>query len=514
MGRPPDVKQLSHEDTLAFFAGNEKSFRLSPMESRTCLSSSCADPAGEASWIHRTSIGHPDRIPTATHVRLVINSAWGSLLDQCGLSEVRFFHVPVLAREPQPASGRADVPPDVVLGWRSGREAASHEVYIGTDASDLPLAGTVSGNSYDTTPLDLQLGEIYYWKINEVNNAATPGSWEGETWSFSTPEYLVVDDFESYDDDVEAGTTIFDTWIDGVTNNTGSTVGYWTAPFAEQTIVLGGTQSMPLTFDNSAATSSEAERIFDVSQDWSRAGIQTLTLFFYGTQGNTGQMYVKIDGKKVAYAGAADAIAKPWWTQWNIDLGSVGVDLQNVTKLTIGIEGAGSGIVYIDDIRLYRMAPVPPREAIWLQAEAAETVTAPMKVYDDDPTAMDGKYIGTDDAIGNSSDNPPTPDGTATYTFTVQGGVYKISGRVIIPGGESFWVRIPGATTQTLNDTSGWVKWSDPPQGHNWHWAEVFSADDGNVVVQFTMAAGTYELEIGYREDGAWLDAIVIESVD
>ena len=30
----------------------------------------------------------------------------------------------------------------------------------------------------------------------------------------------------------------------------GSTVGYMTAPFAEQTIVHGGKQSMPLAYDN------------------------------------------------------------------------------------------------------------------------------------------------------------------------------------------------------------------------------------------------------------------------
>jgi len=36
----------------------------------------------------------------------------------------------------------------------------------------------------------------------------------------------------------------------------------------------------------------------------------------------------------------------------------LGVNLQNVTKLTIGIDGSGaSGKLYFDDIRLYRSAP-------------------------------------------------------------------------------------------------------------------------------------------------------------
>ena len=50
----------------------------------------------------------------------------------------------------------------------------------------------------------------------------------------------------------------FDTWHDGWVNNTGSTVGYLTAPFAEQTIVLVGRQAMPLAYDNTSHANSEA----------------------------------------------------------------------------------------------------------------------------------------------------------------------------------------------------------------------------------------------------------------
>ena len=45
------------------------------------------------------------------------------------------------------------------------------------------------------------------------------------------------------------------------------------------------------------------------------------------------------------------------WKQWNIDLASVGGNLRSVNTLTIGVSGSGKGIVYIDDIRLYRSAP-------------------------------------------------------------------------------------------------------------------------------------------------------------
>jgi hypothetical protein len=220
----------------------------------------------------------------------------------------------------------------------------------------------------------------------------------------------------------------------------------------------------------------------------------------------------------VVYGGDAGDIKRGWYQQWNINVASFGINLQNVTKLGIGIgdetrtTSGGSGVVYFDDIRLYRAVPGPPA-GIWIEAEAADSITEPMKIYNN-PAASGGKYIGTTDDVGNSSNAPPAPAGTATYTFTVEGGTYKISCRIIIPAGDSFWVRIPGATTQTTNHSSGWVRWGDPPNSNNWYWADVFSAEDDGETVLFTLTAGTHTLEIGYREDCALMDAIVISKVD
>ncbi len=107
--------------------------------------------------------------------------------------------------------------------------------------------------------------------------------WAGDLWSFSTLEYALIDGFETYDDEVDAGTTIFDTWIDGWVNDNGSTVGYFDAPFAEQTIVRSGKQSMPLQYDNTVSPFySEAERTFDTAQNWTGNGADTLVLYFQG----------------------------------------------------------------------------------------------------------------------------------------------------------------------------------------------------------------------------------------
>ncbi|MDI9430416.1 MAG: discoidin domain-containing protein, partial [Planctomycetota bacterium] len=143
----------------------------------------------------------------AKFVRLTVNSGWGGM-GQYGLSEVRFMYIPVQAREPQPADGAADVSVESALAWRAGRDAVSHEVYLGADPDALEPAATVAGTSY--APGALNLATTYYWQVNAAQETE---SWDGAVWSFATQDYLVVDDFESYTDDIDAGEAIFDTWL-------------------------------------------------------------------------------------------------------------------------------------------------------------------------------------------------------------------------------------------------------------------------------------------------------------
>lgn len=283
---------------------------------------------------------------------------------------------------------------------------------------------------------------------------------------------------------------------------------------------------MPFFYDNNMQGKlkySEVELTLDTMRDWMEEGVTELVLWFHGDGANAPeQMYVKLNGSKVVYDGDAADITRPQWKQWSIDLASFGVNLQNVTKFSIGFGNdtnptpGGSGMVLFDDIRLYRTAPevVVPSEEIWFEAEDADTITAPLLVYTDVARASGGKYIGTTDDVGDSSSNPPAPDGTATYTFTVAGGTYMMSCRIIIPAGDSFWFRIQGATTQTVNHSSGWIRWSDPPDSDVWYWHDVFSAEDNGETVLFTMAPGTYTLEVAYREDAALMDAILISKID
>ncbi len=320
---------------------------------------------GVAGYEHNTTIDFGG-VP-ARYVRLTANSSWGGILPQFGLSEVRFLFIPVNATLPYPVSGATDVVRDVTLSWRAGREAVTHNVYVSTDEQAVidgtaPVA-TVAEASHG--PLALDLDMTHYWKVNEVNEAETPSTWESAIWSFATSDHIVVDDFESYNDleEGEPGSKrIFNVWVDGwqVPTN-GSLVGYENAPFCEQTIVNGGRQSMPFFYSNTGgAAYSEAELPLTPAQNWTEARVQVLAIYFRGTEGNTGQLYAKINGTKVPYSGQASNLALPGWQVWSIDLASSGASLQSVTKLAIGVDGNGaSGTLYFDDIGLYVVAPVP-----------------------------------------------------------------------------------------------------------------------------------------------------------
>jgi len=119
-------------------------------------------------------------------VRLTVNSGWGAT-GQYGLSEVRFLHIPVHARNPQPADGATDVAIDADLIWWPGRETQSHLLYFGTDA-DAVAAGAVPAiaqTAWTYTPEPLEFGTTYYWKVDQVDEAAT---YEGDLWCFTTQE--------------------------------------------------------------------------------------------------------------------------------------------------------------------------------------------------------------------------------------------------------------------------------------------------------------------------------------
>jgi hypothetical protein len=350
---------------------------------------------GSADYAHNTTVNFGGK--AAKYIRITANSNFSNgIFENYGLSEVRFFYIPVYARRPSPDDEAPDVVPDMILTWRAGRDAAEHKVYFSSDEQAV-TEGTITpeivpGNgceaSYDPGD-DLDLGTTYYWRIDEVNGDQT---WQGDVWSYTTADYLVVDDMEFYGDSNlpgEEGSRVFYVWRDGFTvtdpynipsNGTASQVGHWPPPIMETGTVHGGSQSMPFYYLNDGTHSVNPNVYYSqitaqasdlpIGENWTRNGVNALTLYFYGDLGNdVGEpMWVKLTDQsnssgRVTYGTYADEdvsnLADQAWHEWNIELVDFGVDLEHVKEISIGIgepdamSPGGTGLMYFDDIRLY-----------------------------------------------------------------------------------------------------------------------------------------------------------------
>jgi hypothetical protein len=203
--------------------------------------------------------------------------------------------------------------------------------------------------------------------VDEVYSANPNQPVKGLVWSFTIGDFILVDDFESYNDLEEtdpASSRIYKSWSDGYgTTTNGSVVGNMNPPFAEQGVVHSGIQSMPLAYDNNLKT-SEATLTLVYPRNWTEEGVTQLSLWFYGSAANAAErMYVALNGTAVVYNDNPDAAKSAKWTQWIIPLKSFsdqGVNLTNVNTITLGFgtkgspKAGGTGKVYFDDIRLYR----------------------------------------------------------------------------------------------------------------------------------------------------------------
>jgi len=208
-----------------------------------------------------------------------------------------------LAWNPGPANGS---PPDIEnatpLTWIAGDIASQHDIYFGTDRDTVKNAdtstadiyrGRQSGTSYTPSEGVEWGGGPYYWRIDEINTDGTVT--KGRVWSFTVADYILIDDFESYDagdnqiwyswkDGLGFGTPDFPPYFAG--NGTGAAIGDEnTASYTEETIVHGGNQSMPLSYDNnkqSFAKYSETELTLIAPRDWRKHELAELSLWFRG----------------------------------------------------------------------------------------------------------------------------------------------------------------------------------------------------------------------------------------
>ena len=280
------------------------------------------------------------------------------------------FTTPGAVGNPHPANGKADVQMIETLSWTSADNATSHELYFGTEADAVNNATTVSpeyigpralgAESYD--PGGLAWDSSYAWRVDEVYPTGTV---KGITWTFATADFLLVDDFESYNDidpPDRNSNRIFDKWIDGYgTTTNGALIGNDLPPYAETSIVHGGAQSMIYRYDNNLKT-SEATLSLVYPIDWTEQSVAKLSIRFRGNSGNSADRIFVALGNAVVYHSDPAATQTTGWSQWVIDLTEfAGVDLTNVNAITIGIgtknapsASGDTGTMYFDDIRLIR----------------------------------------------------------------------------------------------------------------------------------------------------------------
>jgi hypothetical protein len=209
---------------------------------------------------------------------------------------------PELAKAPKPKDQITDVARDAILMWKPGFFAVKHNLYFGTSFEDVNQASVddprgvlvlheTQGTSYDPDGL-LDYGRKYYWRVDEVNDMDPNSPWKGNVWSFTVRTYILVDDFEGYNE--YEPNRIFDVWLDYAVNNTGMTVGYFDPPYIEQTNVHGGKKAMPLSYDNDGTVNegtdyeqsgvqfySQVERNWDTPQNWFE-DVNSLSLWYMG----------------------------------------------------------------------------------------------------------------------------------------------------------------------------------------------------------------------------------------
>jgi hypothetical protein len=240
---------------------------------------------------------------------------------------------PIRASSPSPANRETGTKMTPTLRWNAGDYAASHDVYFGTD-QDAVANATKSSPEYKGTkalgdenyePGKLVWATAYYWRVNEVNSVNPDSPWIGTLWSFTTGDFLLIDNFEDYNTDENQ---IWYAWHDGLGygaigiepyfagNGTGAAVGdETTASYTEETIVHSGRKSMPLVYDNNKqgyAKYSETELKLTAPRDWTEEGVEELSIWFRGrpasvgsfTEGPAGTYTITATGADIA--GTAD----------------------------------------------------------------------------------------------------------------------------------------------------------------------------------------------------------------
>ena len=467
--------EQGNRDIAELLIENGANVNVKNNEGGTPLHSSCQSGNKEVTELlidHGADVNIKDRIDqTPLH-----------LAQRGGHTEIVELLKQAESTEPYPDNRVKDIPINTILSWRSGKYADTHNVYIGTDFQDVneasldtTLGVTISEgqdvNSYHPGILDFN--QTYYWRVDEVNKPPESSIYKGDVWSFTTGNCIIIDDFEGYKD--SGSYTIRNTWHDGYENDeNGSRIGHEVHPFLETRMVYAGGQSAPFKYDNTISPYSEISvdpANLAIGRDWSVGSPQTMVIWIHGDLGNIANdgLYARINNTKVEFEGN---LSVPIWKKWNIDLTDLNLNLSNITNLSIGVEGSGTGMLFLDDILLYRNTP---------------PIVQPVDPGTGNLVAQYAMENNVQDSSGNNLNG--TTYGNPTYKQGLPG-----YGMALKLDGNDDYVDLPiGSAISTMNSCTitSWVKWS----GNGGNWQRIFDfGTDTDINMYMTPRNGTLRL--------------------
>ena len=263
------------------------------------------------------------------------------------------------AQYPWPTNGAVDVPWGTNLSWMPGCTADQHVIYFSAVESHV-REGVVAvrfppqvrdANVFE--PPALRIGETYYWRVDELTGTGSGRAHKGDVWSFTVPDRVTIEDFDTYD---SIDRPLWQSWdIRGrVSSN------------LSQRHFLSCVQSMAMEYRCDRAFVSEVSHRFGEPQDWTGSGAEILEIPIHGRQQNdtTAEMYLVLgDGDAeqfVPYEGDMGILTEPQWRTWQLDLADFNeIDLTHVTQIALGMRlltddptAESRGTIYLDDIAL------------------------------------------------------------------------------------------------------------------------------------------------------------------
>lgn len=413
------------------------------------------------------------------------------------------------------------------LQWDAASDATGdHHVYFGTSFEDVndanindpeyqgavPLATT----SYTLALDDIEKAQAYYWRVDETMAGGVVKA--QEVWQFSVSNLTWVDTFDNY-----------------ITNANIRAV------WGSNATVLDGTMQINYNSTNYEVSADTTNLLCstDVSEN------EMLVLLVKGHNDMSDNVYMELESNSGTESGVVQYPDPRELNQqdyepfrvWPIDFqefASQGVDLTDVTKITIGVgtesSPSGSGTIYIDNIRLdypYCIAELIPADFdnnCWVGIQELEMLanawlSASYVVAANAPSQSPILWYKFDEGNGNDPLDFSGNDyhGWISDLYSWAGPGTGHDGTNCVDLGNDTWIEMPVAVNNDHNTigaestVSWWLK--DPGQTDDDSMILQIGVD-GQSINMWTGATGSFYYKVGYDSDTGYRDELNIGSMD